>query len=129
MEVTGDLGPLLTGKPLTERSSQVTGRLLLTDLGATADQEGAHGLMGVRPQGVGLKEVGRRGVGAIEERQPIGGITENEGSLWALRMRAACVLRYGAAVPFPSIRVLSSLRAGSVSCSPDCIHCLAKDWT
>ena len=51
MEVTGDLGPLLTGKPLTERSSQVTGRSLLTDLGATADQEGVHGLMGVRPSG------------------------------------------------------------------------------
>ena len=30
MEVTGDLGPLLTGKPLTEMSSQVTGRLQVT---------------------------------------------------------------------------------------------------
>ena len=64
---------------------------------------------------MGLKEVGRRGVGAIEERQPIGGITENEGSMWALRMRAACALRYGAAVRLSLHQVLSSLRAGSVS--------------
>lgn len=34
MEVTGDLGPLLTGKPLTERSSQVTGR--------SPDRPGGH---------------------------------------------------------------------------------------
>ena len=58
---------------------------------------------------MGLKEVGRRGVGAIEERQPIGGIslesnTKYERSMWGVRMRVSlCSALWSSGPASPSI--------------------------